>query len=239
MTKRLYIKLLVSLLIIFNLHALGADELVFPPPINLLQYIEPGSNSVSVRQNARLARVWGWSRDGKVVYSVEGGVNSEAGYSIEFVVLDLNTDKVLFNLEMNSRYVNNWAEGNALFNVYRASILNALRTHHIIAQRTEFLPFPFRRNNIVYDAQIIDIEIGEDEYWLLGNLILRYSVLATAGDRRKTLGNFTPFLWLNDVYMCGYFLSPFEDRALVVIAEDLGQYMHGGILYRFVDFHLE
>jgi hypothetical protein len=68
----------------------------------------------------------------------------------------------------------------------------------------------------------IDVIRGYDENVHFDDMVLKYSVLFTANDKRKTIGTFTPFRWLGDVYICGYFLSPFENRALEIIAEDLG-----------------
>jgi len=206
-----------------------------PPQINLIQH----SNFASSFHPVRYARIWGWSTNGRVAYSIEGGINSEAGYQIDFVIFDLVANNTLFNLTVFSGPANDWLEGEVLFYAYKTPILNALRTYEIIEQRTDFFPFPLIKNNIAYYANIVDVEYGEDEQWLLGDTILRYTLLITADAGKQTIDTFTPFLWLFDVDVCGYFLSPFENIILVIIAEDLGQYLHGGILYRFVGFHLE
>ena len=215
-----------------ELYTVGFFEL--PPKINLIQH----SNFALSFHPVRYARIWGWSADGRVAYSIEGGINSEASYQIDFVILDLITNNVLYNLIIHSGSANDWVEGEALFEVHGTSIENALRTHGIIEQMTDFLPFPMVRNDIMYYAQIIDIEHGEDEQWFLGDTILKYTLSIAANNGRKIIETFTPLLWLFDVDVCGYFLSPFENRILVVIAEDLGQHQHGGILYRFIGFHL-
>ena len=220
-----------------DIHVVRDQGLVFPPRVNLLHYLEV--DSVAVQFNSRFARIWGWSTDGKIAFSIEGAINSEASYQIEFVVLDLIENKVLFSLIEYSRSATDWLEGEELFKLYAGSINDALQTHNIIGQRAYFSPLPTIGDNMPGDVEIIDIERGEDEYWQLGETILRYSVLATTNKGSQILGTFTPFLWLFEVHVCGYFLSPFENRVLVIIAEDLGQYSHGGIMYRYIGFHLE
>ena len=222
----------------FNIVFLPAQELVLPPRVDLLQYVD--SDSSSVKSNSRYARIWGWSEDGKIAYSVEGALNSETTFEIEFVVLDLVTDNVLFNFTV---YDNEWwapgeAEVEIMLNRRRPSILDAMKTHGIIEQRTDFMPFPFHRNGTVYDAQIVDIEYGITEFWDF-EVPVKYSVLVTANGKGKTIGSFIPYPWLGSVHVCGYFISPFEDRALAVVAEVLGQYQHGGVLFKFSGFHLE
>jgi len=202
--------------------------------INLLQY----TDSEQKDYVTRYLRIWGWSGNGKLAYSFEGYINSESSYQIDFIIFDFNINEVIFSLSGEPTYDNDYLEGEELFNLLEDQIIDAFRTHEIIRQETEFLAFPITRNNIVYDVQIIDIEYGEDEHWMLGETMLKYTVLATVNNERKVIGNFTPYRWLFDVHVCGYFLSPFENRALLIIAEDLGQYQHGGMIYRFISFDL-
>ena len=164
-----------------NSYGQTAQDFILPPQINLIQH----SNFASSFHPVRYARIWGWSANGRVAYSIEGGLNSETGYQIDFVILDLITNNVLFNFTDFSGSANNWVEGEALFYVHKTSILGALRTYEIIDQRTDFLPFPLIKNNIAYYAEIIDIEYGEDEHWQLGDTILRYTLSLTVDNRRK------------------------------------------------------
>jgi len=217
-----------------ELSIVESQESNFLPGINLIQY----SKFASDFHPGRYARIWGWSTDEKAAYSIEGRINSEASYQIDFFIFDLVANNVLVSLTIYPDYAEGWADDETFFEVQGADILNALRTYEIIEQQTDFLPFPMTRNNILYNAQITDIEYGEDEQWLLGDTILSYVLSVTANDSKKIIGTFTPFLWLYDVDICGYFLSPFDNRILIVVAEDLGFYQHGGILYRFIGFQL-
>ncbi|MCL2444110.1 MAG: hypothetical protein FWD13_11710, partial [Treponema sp.] len=137
-----------------------------------------------------------------------------------------------------SESIDDWVDGIDLFYLHETSIQNALRTYEIIDERTNFLPFPLSRNNISYYARIDDFIYGEDEIWSLGETIIRYSLLVTANNESKVINTFKPFRWLTDADVCGYFISPCGNIILVIIAEDLGLYQHGGLLYRFVNLQL-
>jgi len=230
-------RLLVLMFIFLNIHVLWAQNLNFPPQINLLQYLDQNINSASVEQNVRKERIWGWSNNGKAAFSIKGCINSETSYSIEFYIIDLITDNILYNIVIYSTSNNNFAVGEDLFNVNKEVFLEAFRKYNIIQQRIDILPLPLRRNNIVYNAQIINIINGESERWNIPS-ILEYTVLVTANNKSKILRKIIPYYYPVQLYICGYFLSPFENRIIIVMAEDLGGYLHGGILYEFIGCHL-
>jgi hypothetical protein len=133
----------------------------------------------------------------------------------------------------------NDVEDEALYNLSSVHILNALRIHNIVRQETNFLPFPFRRNNTVYDCRITNVEYKDGEGFFDGGAVSRYNVLVTVGNKSKIINSFTPVGLTGFVYVCGYFLSPFENRALVVVAEE--QWGHEGteLDYRLSGCHLE
>ncbi|MCL1813549.1 MAG: hypothetical protein FWG29_08520 [Treponema sp.] len=139
------IKLFILGFSFFTIYFLPAQELAFPPKINLFQY----TASISQRPLYGFpnARIWGWSNNGKVAYSIETEVDGRGGQKIDFVVFDLISDETIFELKMDS-FDHNDVEDEILYNLFRSDIANA--------------------------------------------------------------------------FVCGYFLSPFENRALVVVAEEHG-----------------
>lgn len=219
-----------------NFNLLFAQELIHPPKISFNR----NSGAVGFSYDVR---IWGWSTNGKVAYSTEYEW-SEINQFINFVILDLITDSVLFRLVMNSFFLEdgNYSEvrDEALYNLNRASILNAMQTHNIIKhnlinRQEEIFQFPFIRNNLTYDCHITNIVYKEDEYG--ENNISKYSVLVTAGNRRKIINNFNPPPFVNEVFVKGYFPSPFENRIMVTIAE-MSTYQYGPREYRFMGCHL-
>jgi hypothetical protein len=213
-----------------------SQKLAIPPKINFFQY----TASISQHDLYGLpsTRIWGWSNDGKVAYSVAIGIEGRGGQIIYFVILDSVSDSEVFKLIMDSFDYND-VEDEALYNLSRVHILNALRMHNIVRQETNFLPFPFKRNNRVYDCRITNVEYKDGEGFFDGGAVSRYNVLVTAGNKSKIINSFTPVGLTGFVYVCGYFLSPFENRALVVVAEE--QWGHEGteLDYRLSGCHLE
>jgi len=230
-------KLLFIGLIFFNVHFLPAQELSFPPKVNLFQYVV----SESFILNIPNARIWGFSEDGKIAFSEEI-MNSASGQIIIFTIFDLVTNNNVFELITGQHIHGYMVHDEALYNLYATSILNALEIHNIIGTETEFLPFPFRINDIVYNGQIIDVEHEQDRSDRgFDYVISKYTVLLTANDKEKIIANFnisgsTTF----DVYISGFFLSPFENRAMLVVAEIGWFHGEGRVIgYKFIGFHLE
>lgn len=231
------LKLFVTCFIFFNLYFSLAQELVFPPKINLFQY----STSVSKLPLYGFPniRVWGWSNNGKIAYSIEEEIEGRGGQKIDFIIFDLISDNIIFKLEMDS-YDYNDVTDESLYNLFNVTILNTLKAHNIIRQKTYFLRFPFRKNNKEYNSQINNIKHKRDEFGLFDNVVSKYSVLVTADDKKKIIGNFNPVSPVTGfVYLCGYFLSPFENRVLVVIAEEHWGSEGTELTYRFSGCNLE
>ena len=229
------LKLLAFGFVLLNLHFLSAQELSFPPKINFFQY----SSSVSGRplNGFPNARIWGWSNNGKIAYSIETEVEGRGGQKINFVIMDLITDDIVFELKLDS-FDHDDLTNEALYNLFRTDISNALRKYTISAQRTDFSRFPIRKNDMVYDSRIINVEQKKNDF-AFDNVVSKYTVSVTANGKTKTIGTFSPVNTITGyVYVCGYILSPFENRALVVIAEENWGFEGTELSYRFSGCHL-
>ena len=232
------LKLSFFCFLFFFLHNLQAQELVFPPKINLFQYSRPVSQSL---YGFPEARIWGWSNNGKIAYSIETEVDGRGGQKIDFVILDLVTDKTLYELKMDSfdHGEDNGVTGEALYGLYRTVIINALNTHNIIRGAAAFLPFPLVKNNTTYNAQIANIDYKSDEYGFFDRVVSKYNVTVAANGKTKTIGIFLPVRGVTGrVYMCGYFLSPFENRVMAAAAEEAWGFEGTELIYRFAGCHL-
>jgi len=237
--RRFLLKLLFFSLLLLNIHLLFSQELAFPPKVNLFQH------TMSQRHFHELpyARIWGWSAEGKVAYSVAG--STLAGQIIDFVILDLVTNNNVFELRMAQYRHHYTIYDETLYSFYAADILGALMLNNIINKRTDFLPFPFKANSIEYNVQLIveyqkdQMDLGRDNV----DVVSGYMVVVTANDRRKIIANFDAlsnvFVSVFSVYVAGYFLSPFESRLLVVVAERLWVHSMWELRYRFIGFNLD
>ena len=228
------LKLSIVCLFILSIHFIQAQELKFPQKINLFQY----STSVSKYQfSTPDARIWGWSNNGKVAYSIEREIEGRGGQQIDFVIFDLISDLVVIEIKMDSEN-HDGARDEVLYNLFKNNILNALKTSNIIDEKVDFLRFPIARNNITYNGHIIDIEYKKGEI-AFDNVVSKYKVSVTANNNRKIINSFNPIR--NEtgyVYVCGYFLSPFENRALIIVAEESWGFEGTELFFRFGGCHL-
>jgi hypothetical protein len=66
-----------------------------------------------------------------------------------------------------------------------------------------------------------------------------YKIIAENHGRRKTIceKNFTT-IYADDVFLCGYFLSPFENRALIVTGVFAHSFEGSDVTYSFAGCHL-
>jgi hypothetical protein len=223
-------KLLIFVFVFWNVQFLFAQQLAFPPKI---EFGRTSNANGPIRYDVR---IWGWSANGKVAYSTEYEW-SEIIPQINFIILDLVSDKTLFSLCINvdELYMNGEIKIEDVYNLNRNSILNALKKYNIVEQRTEFLQFPIKRNNATYDCRITNVKQGENEYG--DDKVLKYTVLVTMDNKRKIMGNFTPPPSVDEVYVKGCFLSPFENRAMVAVAE-WSWYQYGTRRLIFIGCHL-
>ncbi|GBU27672.1 hypothetical protein R84B8_01209 [Treponema sp. R8-4-B8] len=231
-------RLLVLWMLFLIAGNINAQELKIPPIVDLLKVTVGGWG---YRPDIR---IWGWSKTGKVAYSREA-VGGYTGYmAIKFIVFDFVNDKVLINIEADADEVvgdnGGWESitSEYLFNYIKDKITNAMKAHSIVEQYAEFMPFPIKRNGMEYSVAISDIVSGEDMWGKIP--IKKYTVSITANGKKKTIftGENTR---VSKVHVCGYFLSPFENRALIVLAEQTPPGFEGDvdIYYVFSGCHLE
>ena len=213
-----------------------------PPGIDLFQYSASASGSFNMYEFPS-ARIWGWSTTGKIAYSVERKVDGRGGRIINFIINDLITDNIDFELRIDSFNLDGYNDNYSfedLFYIYSPAILDALRSYNIVQeQKNDFLSFPLRKNNITFNSQIIDLGYVNDEFGMFEEAVSRYSVLVTADNRKKVIASLIPVSSVTGyIYICGYFLSPFEDRIMVVTAEEAFGYEGTMPNFRFHGFHL-
>jgi len=235
-------KLLIFCFVFFGIHYLQAQELALPPRIDLFRYSASASGNLNMFEYPN-ARIWGWSTNGKAAYSIERNVDGRGGRIIHFVIADLITDNTVFELIMDSFDYDTYGDDYSyedLYHIYGPFISDALQAHNIVlGQTNDFMSFPFRRNNMTFNSQIIDIEYVRDGAGMFEQAVSRYQVLVTADNRRKIIASLTPVSGVTGyTYICGYFLSPFENRIMAVVAEEAWGYEGTRLNFRFIGCHL-
>jgi len=222
---------------------INAQELKIPPVIDLFKY------SANVYTNEGIGsliwskiRIWGWSKTGKVAFSGESVGEYSGWTTVRFIVFDFVNDKILINIKADADEIDNdepeSIASEYLFNHIKDKITNAIKAYGIVEQYAEFLPFPIKRNGMEYRIAISDIVTGEDMWGEIP--IKRYTASVVANGKRKTILTSSDTR-ASKIHICGYFLSPFENRALIILAERSPPGFEGDIAlnYVFSGCHLE
>lgn len=182
-------------------------------------------------------RIWGWSKDGKIAYH-ENRDGFERGNIEVVTIYDIINDKILsqeflfdydiYNIETYQIVINNF--------------IDKCRENQIEFIQTEFLELPVMHNNQTVDiilekkeSSLSDFELDSDNQF--GN-IEGFKVIAKNQGRQKTICEISLQRYAYDVFLCGYFLSPFENRALVVVGEYIHIFEGAGVKFSFIGCHL-
>ena len=215
-------KFIFALFIFFTAGFLNAQGFNIPTPTNLFQHSIP---SAAIYEFPTV-RIWGWSATGKIAYSIEREAVGIGGQIIEFNVFDAVEDELISNFALDS------------YEHDRVSITNALRANNIVEGNTDFQPFPIRRNNLEYVCSITNTAYSEDDFGFFNDNVSRYTVEVTANGKSKVVNTFAGGGLTRKVYICGYILSPYENRALVVLAEERFVFEGTELFYVFAGCHL-
>jgi hypothetical protein len=188
----------------------------------------------------------GFSKTGKVAYIINIGIDGRGGSITTAYVFDFINDKVVYKNAIDDfdfiyqgrhyQYYNENYNESSYTNAYNLAYRLFLQNYNKICKQNniEFIPVEFNRLPIRFNTQLINItieknrinKIFEDEPWRNDNT-LQYKIFAENRGRRKILKTGEEFSY--DLFVCGYFMSPFENRALVII----------GIVYPDWEFYPE
>jgi len=225
------LKYILPVFFIFVSIHLSAQNLTIPPYIDLFQYLKKDSKFGQTNPtNFPEMRIWGWSPDGKVAYSQEIYGEGSGMIHISFRVFDFISDKVLYEFNIPPDDIS-IAE---LYNRSGNEIKAAISKNKIAERQVDYMQFPIRKGSFVYSGNVI--KTFDDDH----NLKNYRVVIDRNSGKQKTIiaeDAFPGFEY--NAGIAGYFLSPFENRALIVIAKEVYVFECTGISYVFSGCHLE
>ena len=190
-------------------------------------YVRPYPGAVRQRLYTEGFFPIGWSRDGKFAYYLEP-VDEECGcYYAELIIIDLRTDKILFQFKNNphdrvdEKGVPIADDMQKLWKRNEAMFVEKLREHNIEqTARFTLMPTTFRSGGKAYTAKVNAIKVNDEDG---RNRVRKLSLDLSS----PTLGKKSLFaseykgeeLWGSplDAAAAGVFKSPFENRAAVVM----------------------
>jgi hypothetical protein len=192
---------------------------VLPEPINLFQY----SSAPSRAYGFPIFRLWGWSKDGKIAYSMERAIEGRGGVQIEYVVKDMVSDEVVWNYPDDSDTWDSYDEsvdGSYADYSYKHAAKDveaALRAYAIIPSGAEYKGFPIKASGRSY---AVGVKVEKEKKPSLEDAIAAYSVQIARDDNRSKTVTKSSEVKALAVYACGYFASPYEARVAIVTAEE-------------------
>jgi hypothetical protein len=227
--------LCLILIFSFGKNIIYAQNIELPEKIDLFQYVVPNDDIYGFPD----VRIWGWSTNGKTAYSVERNIEGRGGVSIQFIIFDLVEDTIDFEINVDSNDYNlDDYGGNTimyLYNLNSEDINNAIRKNNIVYKKNIYSPLPGKIKNADYSCYSNIENEKEPEFY---DKIKGYSIIVNRNNKSKTVKN-TMDVEALSVYICGYFKSPFEDRILIVTAEEKWGFEGTELYYYFVGCHLE
>ncbi|NLA25288.1 MAG: hypothetical protein GX879_10015 [Bacteroidales bacterium] len=227
----------IAIFLIFNFTIYGQ---VFPEPpaINYFQYLdfEPMNNWSEIK-------IWGWSKNSKLAYSNKKIIDGRGGIITTVFILDIKTDAIVFEKSIDTEdFDGDDKEGyNYAYRNFMCDYIDVCAKNGIEFAQTEFKSIPIKHNTHTVNVKIEKEEkIGvweESDIEIYGN-IGSYKLIAKNKNGQKTIHQNTFMQAANDVIVCGYFNSPFEDRALIIIGEYVRAFEGWDVEFILIGCHL-
>lgn len=177
----------------------------------------------SIYQQNNEFYVLGWSKDGKMAYIENRGIEGRGGHDLLFVILDLVEDEEVFNKKISWYDDDGYGEipGNCMsftdcINRNSAEFNRELKKNGIILKPSKVLSVPFvdDKNNF-FDFDINEIKHDYGEYGLLE---MTYEIIARKNKSYKVLNRVEDKI-CSYVLPTGYLKSPYENRIALIVAD--------------------
>ncbi|MBU0935977.1 MAG: hypothetical protein KKI09_06960 [Spirochaetes bacterium] len=207
-------------------------------------------------------RMFGWSPDGKVAWSEVRAIDGRGGTQYHFVIFDAVADTVVWE-EMDDSFDwmedlmadSDWMEGvsAASESMEESTVDSGWSTawSHVgdrfetamaqfgvaLNQGVDLLSFPLALNGDDFSAELVLVPETEADRFM--DEVKSYQVLATSRKKGKKILAISSEVTALRIWISGCFLSPFEDRMLVVVSRE--QYIFEGseVFYHFAGCNLK
>jgi hypothetical protein len=202
------------------------------------------------RISGEVVQIDGFSRSGKVAFLVIPLGGGRGGKTTVAYILDLIEDKIVYRNSIdNMDFIYQglhyyWDPEETAYNMAYALFLSDYKEkgekNGIVFSTVKFnkLPINFSNQsvNITIEKSKVNKTFDDEQSWR-NDYTLQYKTIAENRGKSKTIKSGEELAY--DVFLCGYFMSPFEDRALVIIAVVEPDYeWYPEIKYIFTGCHL-
>ena len=226
MKKSIFIFLLV--LISFNLYSqdltkINIKEYKLDSKITSILVEETKvTKPLNIYQENNFIYVLGWSKDGKLAFILDKGVDGRGGNDLYFTIQDMVEDVNVYYKKIKWYDNDNYGENPELAQTFEECIKNnskefnsELKKHKIILNpvKTEFLPAVDNKGTA------IDFKIDNSKEYI-GKFSLPhmdYEIIAIKNNKYKQLSNIENKM-CDYVMPTAYIKSPYEDRIALIVA---------------------
>lgn len=186
-------------------------------------------------------RFYGWSRDSKIAYSLEKEEPGIGGFKIHYIIQDLKSNRIVWQLQDDT---NNWNDtafkksknstGEYSLKLQKAKLETALKSHKIVTGNYQLKSLPIQY--IITETYRYEVEI-EEEVVDTGRMkyerfkLINYKIFAHKSDNTSKQLLEKKNIMADNIYPCGYYLSPYEQLAVVIIAEEKYVFEGNGLDY--------
>ena len=234
---------LILMLLALTISA-NSQEFSIPEPMDLFKYSVPEGTEYGYSKPYNyiygfpVVRIWGWSKKGKLAYSIERSIEGKGGFLIEYAIFDLSKNKIIWKIQDDSNNFDDYDEDDKFtefsYKIRKQKLLNAFKKYGIVMNKNTFLKLPIQHNNKTYD---INLNIKNEKKPEFHDSISEYSIITKNGNKTKTIKREKKVKALS-VFLCGYFKSPYENKAVIVTAEEQFVFEGTELFYSLTGFDL-
>lgn len=168
--------------------------------------------------------VVGWSYDSHLAYFTEDFEEGRGTNMIRLYIQDMVEDKIVW-----SAFHEDWTDENVYVDTEFIEKLREYKIHTEKKIAFETLPVMWNGNQV--DFALESTREGENEF---GMSVKSYKCTATRkGMKTKTVDSGKD-MSAEDFYLCGYYMSPFEERVALVIGYTSYTFEGLGVFYKIV-----
>ena len=227
MKKSIFIFLLV--LISFNLYSqdltkINIKEYKLDSKITSILVEETKvTKPLNIYQENNFIYVLGWSKDGKLAFILNKGVDGRGGCDLYFTIQDMVEDVKVYYKRINWYDNDNYGENPELAQTFEECIKNnskefnsELKKYKIILNpvKVEYLPIT-DKNGIKIDFKIVNSKEYIGEFSLPH---MDYEIIAIKNNKYKLLSKIENKM-CEYVMPTAYIKSPYEDRIALIVAD--------------------
>jgi len=224
------------------------NNIQFSPEINLFRYIYDRRDNDFFPWHGiyyfPVIKILGWSEDGKIAYLIIERHSLRTPLFVRFIIFDFVDNKIILqNITETTLY-----EIHSMHELFEYSynlnnIDNILLEYNIKNIHVEYNQMPIHFNNKIYSIKVekitndeIFMKYDDTEY----KIVLNYSIIVETDGKEKIVlsKNFEYSDHIEEIYVCGYFISPFENRVLIIVAEKDYTGHERELRYVFIGLHL-